>query len=208
MKIVLDIHALGGVGCKFGAFPVVHLGEERTMKNAPRLLALLPMLAIVPLVGPFAADTGSLDGHPCEFCSDLVCASEDQFWWGPTWFPGATEVSYLGEEGCVSSWGSTCDGAIGCQPTEEENDQLLADAALLSAVDDEDALAAILARSPDRFAVIPDRALLVVLNPGCAIRPLVGLVALDPSWIPGVRRHVTGVLPGTAAGEPAPLVGP
>jgi hypothetical protein len=177
------------------------------MKNTRTLLALLPMLALFPPLGPFATDVGSLDEYPCEFCSDLVCADPQELYWGQTWFPGATEVSFLGETGCFRAWGSTCGGVIGCQDSEE-NEELLASAALLSTFDNADGLAAILGRSPDRFAIVPDRGLLVVLNPGCAMQPVAGLIALDPSWIPEMRRHVSGSLPGTASAEPAPLVDP
>jgi len=158
-----------------------------------RFLAVFALLVLGPVVTLATPEAAAAQPYPCEFCGDLSCPAEDHIYWSQVWFPGAEEVSYLGASGCFR-YEPGCGNLIGCQEHEEEQ-LLLAEVRQLSTLHDLDALSAAVNRTPHQFALIPHRAILVVLKPDCTTRPVMGLVALDPSWIPEMEGRVAGWIP-------------
>ncbi len=156
------------------------------------------MLFLTPLAVAVAAQPAGAQTLPCEWCDDLSCVEEDELFWGKVWFPGAIEVSYLGEEGCIYNWGSQCETLMACQNHEHQELSALLDVLSLSQPDAGQALADVVKQAPERFAVIPHRSLLVVLNPGCSVRPVTGIIQLDSAWSSTLQAVAGGVLHGTS----------
>ncbi len=136
-------------------------------------LALVGRAAMVSPVSVLGAEEAGPD--PVPWCNDCIQCSEDYFKAG--YYPEGLPILGIFQQTCGPG---QCSGAKECTAEQEEDAEALALITDLLEEGDVHGVLALVAASPDRAEIIPERNLLLVRG-GCTGDAVIALRALDPA---------------------------